>query len=95
MQQPQVLAPVKWADCGWCFAGKRFEQRLRKFVDCEHCLGRGAVATNYICACGCPTKMVSNDSIVYCGRKECLADLRDDIRMDEQDRRWFQRDYAG
>lgn len=75
--------------CPLCSHGKVFNTRRRVFSPCQKCNGKGIIAVNVLCACGEPVTTKSANGLLYCGRKECLADLKvDETEEDISDFGW-------
>lgn len=75
-----VNTDYKWEDCPMCKQGTIFDSPTSSFITCGLCKGKGWIFTEKLCACGAPVTTISADQLLYCGRKECLVDVRIDKR---------------
>ena len=78
----------EYDSCPMCKNGQVFDPSKGEFKTCTLCKGKGWVITDRMCSCGAPASMLSQDKILYCGRKECLADLRMDVTEAKYTTNW-------
>jgi hypothetical protein len=87
--------PVIPKKCPLCMGGRLFSIHTLSFTACYLCRGKGFLVSNYECACARPIERMSDDSIFFCGDKDCLAVLRADKKTEEFEQSYSRTTFNG